>query len=310
MKHSKILFALMAGCFIIVACKDVDFKKTKGGMPYKLYPGKGTKKAAKGSFLKAAYTQKVNDSVLYKSYGKVPVYIAVTDATDPYSPTELFGELKVGDSLVTIQMVDTFIKRNPMMVPPPFKNGDRIISTFKILDILPDQAAYMNDLKKEEEALLQREQSRIQQYLQKNNINAVKTEKGVFVQVSNAGEGEPIDSGKYVMVKYRGKTFAGKVFDTNMDTSFHHTDPIGITIGQGGSIPGFEEGLKALKKGGRGVVYIPSMLAYGSSPPPGSNIPPFADLIFELEIVDVKNSAPPVVRVPLQQNVDTIQQHQ
>jgi len=312
MKHLKFLIVVLAGCFAMASCKNVNFKKTKGGMPYKLYPGKGKKQAAKGSFLKVHVYQEVDraegkDTVLYDSHDKLPIYIPVTDFSNPYDPSELFGTLKEGDSLVTVQVIDTFIRRNPMSVPPQFKNGDRLITSFKVLDVFPDQPSYMSDESKERDNILQKEIARVQDYLKKNNINAVKTGKGVFVQVLNPGEGDPIDSGKYVLVKYRGKTFDGKVFDTNMDTSFHHTEPISVTIGQGGSIPGFEEGLKALKKGGQGIVYIPSMLGYGPSPNPGSNIKPFEDLIFELTIVDVKKSPPPTTRIPLQGNIDSIQ---
>jgi FKBP-type peptidyl-prolyl cis-trans isomerase len=52
-------------------------------------------------------------------------------------------------------------------------------------------------------------------------------------------------------------------------------------------IPGFEEGLAMLGKGGRGIFIIPYFDAYGAQGRPGA-IPPYSDLVFDLEIMDLK----------------------
>ena len=43
--------------------------------------------------------------------------------------------LKQGDSLYTVQMMDTFIARSPQMVPPQFKKGDKIETGIRVLDV-------------------------------------------------------------------------------------------------------------------------------------------------------------------------------
>ena len=45
-------------------------------------------------------------------------------------------------------------------------------------------------------------------------------------------------------------------------------------------------GLEQMQKGGKYVLTIPAEQAYGAEPPPGSPIPPNADLVFEVEVVD------------------------
>ena len=47
-----------------------------------------------------------------------------------------------------------------------------------------------------------------------------------------------------------------------------------------------------LRKGGKGKIYIPSLLGYGAAPPPGGPIKPYDHLIFEVEITDVQAKAP------------------
>lgn len=53
-------------------------------------------------------------------------------------------------------------------------------------------------------------------------------------------------------------------------------------------IPGWDEGVSLLKKGSKAIFYIPSSLAYGAEGAGGGAIPADADLMFYLEILDVK----------------------
>ena len=118
----------------------------------------------------------------------------------------------------------------------------------------------------------------------KNNIKATKTALGTFIEVKQAG-GELPKDGQTLSVKYTGKSLDGTVFDSNVDSTFRHTEPYNVTLGQGGSIKGFEDGLRNFGKGGKGSIYIPSVLGYGSQ---GSGkIKPNSNLIFEVEILDV-----------------------
>lgn len=52
-------------------------------------------------------------------------------------------------------------------------------------------------------------------------------------------------------------------------------------------IPGFEEGLAMLGKGGKGTFIIPYFQAYGAAGRPGA-IPPYSDLVFDVEIVNLE----------------------
>ncbi len=68
--------------------------------------------------------------------------------------------------------------------------------------------------------------------------------------------------------------------------------PISFPQGFGRVIPGFDQGFTGMKIGGKRRLFIPWQLAYGSRGRPGPNadnpgIPPKADLIFDIELVDV-----------------------
>ena len=127
-------------CALIIAgfvssCNNVDFKKTKGGMPYKLFASKSGEKIQEGYFVKLSYEQKLNDSVLFTTHGKFPVYIPVNATNATYDVFEVLPTMKKGDSLYAVQLMDTFIARNPSNIPPTFKKGDKIITKLRVVDV-------------------------------------------------------------------------------------------------------------------------------------------------------------------------------
>lgn len=100
------------------------------------------------------------------------------------------------------------------------------------------------------------------------------------------GKGDAAKKGDYVLVLYRGKFLDGTVFDSNMDDSGKpdiEKDPFAVTIGTGGVIKGWDQGLVGTKEGMVRKLNIPWSLAYGEA---GSEpkIPSKADLIFTIKI--------------------------
>mgnify|MGYP002136185148 CR=1 FL=1 len=129
----------------------------------------------------------------------------------------------------------------------------------------------------------------LKKYLEKRNIATTRTPNGVFVNVQDFGSGETVDSGKLIKVLYTGKNLDGKIFDSNMDTAFHKGNkPYEFLVGAQQVIPGWDEGLKVFKQGGKGTLYIPGMMAYKDQMV-NKLIPPFSTLIFNIEIVEVQS---------------------
>lgn len=310
MRTIKNLVLFLSAISLLAACGKVTYRKTAGGMPYQLYKGKGTQSIVAGNIVKVYLSYKVKDSVYFSSFGKLPVYIPVTAEAQPYDISEVWTKLKIGDSVVATQMMDTFIKKNPMSIPPEFKNGDRIITKLKVLGIFTSDSAAFADEEKEKKAYLATEVEFLTKYLAGKNIAAEKTPSGAFVQLINPGTGNLIDSGKYVSVNYTGTNLAGKKFDSNTDTAFHHVGPYAFTVNTNQMIKGFDEAVQLMKMGSTAKVYIPSMLGYGARPQPGSAVRPFDYLVFDLAIVDVKDKAPEVKprEMPVEKKIDVPQQ--
>lgn len=78
-------------------------------------------------------------------------------------------------------------------------------------------------------------------------------------------------------------------------------EPISFPQGFGRVIPGFDQGFTGMKIGGKRRLFIPWQLAYGSRGRPGPSaanpgIPAKADLIFDIELVDVSEMPAPQAR--------------
>jgi FKBP-type peptidyl-prolyl cis-trans isomerase len=133
----------------------------------------------------------------------------------------------------------------------------------------------------------------ISDYLSKNNIKAVKAPLGTYVEIIEPGTGALLDTSMVPKVKYTGKELlTGKVFDSNIDSTFGHTDllPIDIKPEHHAVIKGWSDGLGLLKKGAKARFYIPSSLAYGANGNP-PKIQPNDNLLFDINVVDVTTNA-------------------
>ena len=97
------------------------------------------------------------------------------------------------------------------------------------------------------------------------------------------GEGAEILLHSKILVHYTGKLEDGTVFDSSYDRG----QPFSFQIGLRQVIEGWEQGLLGMKVGGKRTIFIPSELGYGERGA-GDLIPPNANLIFDVEIMDVQ----------------------
>lgn len=110
-----------------------------------------------------------------------------------------------------------------------------------------------------------------------------KTESGLLYLVEKEGTGEVPKDSDTVVVNYKGTLTDG----TEFDNSYTRGEPLSFRLD--GVIPGWTEGLKHVKKGGKIKLVIPPDLAYGKTGVPG--IPANSTLVFDVELLDVKPAA-------------------
>jgi cyclophilin family peptidyl-prolyl cis-trans isomerase len=118
---------------------------------------------------------------------------------------------------------------------------------------------------------------------QDKSAGLTQTASGLIYVIQNPGEAYKGEMGSKMSLHYRGTFFAtGEKFDASYDRNV----PMDFNYQVQRMIPGFEEGLALIGKGGKAKLYIPYRLAYGAQGNP--RMPGFSDLVFEIEMVNLE----------------------
>jgi FKBP-type peptidyl-prolyl cis-trans isomerase len=126
------------------------------------------------------------------------------------------------------------------------------------------------------------EQNLIEEFLDSNNYDVAPTESGLYYIEKDPGDSVLIKSGNVVDVYYTGYFLDGRVFDSNIDDDY----PLSLSIPNDDLIQGWNEGLKLMSKGSKGILIVPYDLAFGENGT--SSIGPYMTLVFDMEIDDVR----------------------
>lgn len=114
-----------------------------------------------------------------------------------------------------------------------------------------------------------------------------ETSSGLRYLIYQQGQGALAVDGDGVEVHYTGKLPDGAVFDSSVDRG----EPIRFILGKGQVIPGWEEAIKMMRVGDKGIFHIPPQLAYGESGV--GPIPPNTTITFEMEVVNITKPVAP-----------------
>ena len=104
---------------------------------------------------------------------------------------------------------------------------------------------------------------------------------GLLYQVLNEGSGKKPTAADTVECHYEGRLIDGTVFDSSYKRGESATFPLN------GVIAGWTEGVQLMSEGAKYRFFIPYTLGYGERGA-GQAIPPFAALIFDVELIEVK----------------------
>ena len=113
-----------------------------------------------------------------------------------------------------------------------------------------------------------------------------RTESGIYQQVLVEGSGEPSAVGDSLGVSYTLWLADGRKMDASADHS--PPGPLKMKLGETPLIQGWVEAVTGMRLGEKKRVVLPYTLGYGSNGAGGAGgIPPYATLIFEMEIAEL-----------------------
>ncbi len=305
----KISSIMLLAVILFSACNTATFKKGKDGLEYKIITKGSGSKIKYGNYMQLNFASYYNtngkDSLLNDSKTQgAPIIEMLDSVSTPIAYFEILKQLRKGDSVVIRILTDSAFKKNPEQMPPFFQKGHYIMTTLKIVNVFTTReqadkarALAMVEMEKRDslQAIAQKsiDDKKLLDYITKNNIKTIKAPLGTYVEITQEGTGNNIDTGVIVKLNYTGKTLEGKVFDSNTDPAKGHVEPLIVNLTNTNNpdfgmsvIPGMKEGLTLLKKGSKGRFYIPSTLGYGKNGS-GADITPNSVLIFDIEVLDV-----------------------
>ena len=109
-----------------------------------------------------------------------------------------------------------------------------------------------------------------------------RSDAGVYWRDEVVGDGETAVAGSAARVHYTGYLPDGQTFDSSRTRG----EAFLVQLGAGQVIPGWDDGVPGMREGGRRTLVIPPAMAYGSTGA-GGVIPPYAVLVFDVEMIEV-----------------------
>ena len=186
---------------------------------------------------------------------------------------DVVNAIQKGDKLKSVKIMRIGKKAEA------FNGGEEHFNKIKEDKVNAKRIAYEARMKKEEDQV----QAIIDKYKKENDgVKLLTTKSGLRYLVLKEGRGKPPAAGTRISAHYTGTLASGKKFDSSRDRN----EPIKFPVGKGFVISGWDEALSQMKKGERRILIIPHKLGYGERGAGGGLIPPFATLVFDVELVD------------------------
>ena len=137
---------------------------------------------------------------------------------------------------------------------------------------IADQLVKMN------QARLQAEMQKINEFIQKHNFNVTTTGSGLRYEIYQKGAGVKPDTMKTVGIKF-------KVYLLDGTLCYSSDTVVTLFLGRNEQVRGLEEGLSFMAPGDKAHIILPAHLAYGMSGD-GNKIGPGKALYYDLELVN------------------------
>jgi FKBP-type peptidyl-prolyl cis-trans isomerase FkpA len=286
--------ALLVGLFSCNKSEFEGYTRAENGLHYKFFTHdeKGvTPQEGDGISFKYVFRLKSNDSIFVSSSDRSQDGSGITSFVLPKSSfvgsiEDAMMMMAKNDSASFIVSADSFfLKTNKGQALPPFvKPNEKIQVDIKMVDFKSKKELAENQKKQEAEiaSMEAQEKPKMDAYLAANKITVAPTASGlIFIETQKGKGGAHPGATDEVTVHYTGTLIDGTKFDSSVDRG----EPAKFLLPQ--LVPGWIEGIQLMTKGSKAKMVIPSSLGWGARGA-GAQIPPFATVLFEVELIDFK----------------------
>lgn len=303
-KTILILSIATAGCIIATAChrgpkSEIEgFTKTESGLHYRFdTQNPDGRQVAMGDMLNGEMLLRLDNDTLFTNFGDPGNLLVVAKKQFDGDLTEGLLMMHEGDKAVFAVDADQMAAHlQPNQMPSSYRNGAKMKLYYEVNLLSVKSADEMAAAKKEflnkMESMQSAQQKALETYLTENNITATPNADGLYVITQRKGNGPKVQVGSRIKVDYTGYLLDGTIFDSSnkeiaAQNGLEEHDPIEFVVGMANLIKGWDDGLMDMPQGTKAKLIIPSDLAYGAKGS-GEMIPPYATLVFDVEILSVK----------------------
>jgi FKBP-type peptidyl-prolyl cis-trans isomerase FklB len=197
------------------------------------------------------------------------------------------GLLELNMDLVYKAMRDTMSGSPSLMTPAQVDEAMKVLQTEHRAKFEDKRRQMAEKNKKEGEEFLAQNKSK---------PGVITLPSGLQYKVVTEGNGASPRTNDIVTANYRGTLIDG----TEFDSSYSRNEPGRFSVN--GVIKGWTEALQLMKTGSKWQLVIPAQMAYGErgSPP---KIGPNATLLFEVELLSIKEATPPPIPQPVTSDI-------
>lgn len=256
-EESKNLGQSEADIIAYINNNDLDASRTSNGVYYVIDEQGEGDFPTDDAYIEVFYTGYYLDGVLFDSWLEEPITLDLLNVIPGF--VEGVANFNIGS-------------KGTIFIPPSLAYGDSGNGT------IPGGAVLIFDIEMVEITNPQTEDDIID-YLSENELVAEVSDSGLYYIMEEEGTGEDITSSSTVTVAYKGYFLNGNEFDAS--------DSNGAQFNLQNVVSGFAEGISYFKAGGKGTLFLPPNLAYGSEGT--TNIPRNSVLIFDIEVKSLDN---------------------
>ncbi len=286
LKGSAFLF-IVSFVVIVASCKREQhpgFTKGDNNVYYQYhYRSDDTARPFMHSWVTLNMDYRLEDTVLFSS-GNMPEPLRFS-MIEPMFAGDLYDGLSmmhVGDSMSFAIVADSFFLKTvgsthlPDFVTP----GSPMYYDVRLLKVQSDEE-YVQELEERKKQLKEEEKTKLQAYLDENNISTRPTESGLYYIAIEEGFGRRPDTGDMCRVFLEVNVLEGEFLYSNFDGT-----PIDVEYGKDFDTEGFMEGLGMTRIGGTALLIVPSPIGVGEQ---GREVvKPFTTVIYKIKLDTIR----------------------
>lgn len=279
LKYTPLLFLFLLSC-------DQGFKKIPGDISYKIIKeGQGPKAVNPDDYYYGDIIVMNENGEKLLCDGLNPEFHFIFNLEDKkysFDITNLLPLLKIGDSVLVKSPADSFFFHYYGVEVPGCVAQNKLLLSLVVKNIMTLEQ-YEDKIIASKKEMEFNSIAAFDDFIRKNNIKEDPSGFGIIKSTLKAGSGKSIIFGNEVSIHFEQQIMNGR----KIQSTFGTDEPIVYIVGGDGGIQALDFGLNGMKKGETAVIYAPYFTAFGDKGL-GSEIPPYSNMIFKVEVLDIK----------------------